>query len=102
MKKLYYPIILIIVIIVTLIALLIKNDIIILKKGKIDNLRYTITDKEFKVSSKIVDHNADHNTLDITYQYPETGLKESSLTKINTNASIYKIKNISEDVAIFL
>ncbi len=100
MKKLYYPIILIIVIIVTLIALLIKNDIIIL--GKIDNLRYTITDKEFKVSSKIVDHNADHNTLDITYQYPETGLKESSLTKINTNASIYKIKNISEDVAIFL
>lgn len=86
MKKVYYPIILIIVIIVALVVLLVKNDIIIFKKGKIDNLKYTVIDKEFKVNSKIVDHYSGHDTL--------------TLTKVSTNASIYKIKNISEDVAI--
>ena len=130
MKKLYYLIILIILIVIVLVIILIKNDIIIFKNGKIDNLKYTVIDKEFKVSSKIVDHYSDYDTSDITYQYPEitfknsiydaiftneinenyidnfidnihiTGMKEPSLTKVSTNASIYKIKNISEDAAI--
>ncbi len=130
MKKLYYPIILIIIILIVLVVILIEKDIIIFKNGKIDNLKYTVIDEEFKVSSKIVDHYSEHDTSELTYQYPEitfhnfiydaiftskinesyienfldtihvTGLEEPYLTKVSTNASIYKIKNISEDVAI--
>lgn len=123
MRKLYYSIILIIII---LIVLLVKNNIIIFKKGKIDNLKYTVIDKEIKLNSKIVNNdnlNLSNQYLEITFNnniykaisssqineslidnYIEgvslTLLDEYTLTKVDTIASIYKIKDISENVAI--
>lgn len=128
MRKFYYPIILIIIIIV---VLLVKNNIIIFKKGKIDNLKYTVIDKEMRISSKINDY-TDYNNSNLSNQYLEinfnnniykaisssqinedlidnyinkvslTAFNEFAHTEIDTTAYIYKIKNVSENVAIAL
>ena len=128
MKKFYYLIILVIVIII---VILVKNNIIILKKGKIDNLKYTVIDKEIKISSKINDY-TECNNSNLSNQYSEINFNNNiykaisssqvnenlidnyinkvSLTEFNefihaeiyTTAYIHKIKNISENVAIAL